>query len=201
MLHALKRTPGRHERGVYLAVIAVMALCLLAVMSLNRSLMTARAHDRAAYVQLRVAMDQVKAAAAMAKDARRQAEDTTFTEWLELSLSRYECPEFGVVPDGPWREHARKWSAAQAKESPEQAMAWMARAGMFGGGMFWVPRGSSPPPPPRFPPMAQVMEQRFDQLNGFDGSSMAWGYIGRLQRRVAAYERKYADLKRLAIAE
>jgi hypothetical protein len=50
--------------------------------------------------------------------------------------------------------------------------------------------------------MAQVMEQRFDHLNGFDssgGSSRARGYIGGLQRRLAAYERRYPDLKRLAV--
>jgi hypothetical protein len=74
MLKALKRTPGRHERGLYLAVIAVLALCLLAVMGVNRRLMTARAHERAAYAQLRVAMEQARAAAAIAKDARRAAE-------------------------------------------------------------------------------------------------------------------------------
>jgi hypothetical protein len=70
----LKRIPGHHERSVYLAVIAVLTLCLVAVMFLNRCLLTARVHERQAYAQLLAAMEQAREAAAIAQDARREAE-------------------------------------------------------------------------------------------------------------------------------
>ena len=105
-LRLLRQLPGRRERGVYLAVIAVLTLSQLVVMGAYRSEQQARAEHADAWETMARGM------------ADGRGHDALYIPWLEGRLARYEAGDPKV-----WREFALTRAAVIQSETPKERVA------------------------------------------------------------------------------
>jgi hypothetical protein len=137
-LSGLKRVPGRAERRIYLAVIAVLTLCLLTVMRQNRLQGTrlARAtQDPAATVELAERTQWAQWARREAAEQTKEADDVdeargivNYQRWLrsnlaedrikhsniigeELALIEANCRELNALDEQWWQRRLRERQA------------------------------------------------------------------------------------------
>jgi hypothetical protein len=121
-LKALKRAPGRAERRVYLAVIAVLTLGLLVVMGASRyEARRAEALHQIGLMNLRAEMQHQEALR-----AEQGNEEVAYIRFLESHLFRYE-----VGDPAAWREFAESFARVVPRKTEFERLAHLFEEGRY----------------------------------------------------------------------